>query len=191
MTSKYEDLVYVYPAVDEHLKRRAREHAEHFLARVSLDAAVTNGEREFERNIMSLYGYPNFDAQMIQRLKLSIFERCIDELIAQELLALDTRAPDTGETAMTTEHHSHHAHHHADAEKSAEDTSGPATSQADTPQTGGSATTDTSTNASADQVGSQDPPAASPAVEVQANDRKAVPVGENAEKAPSDDDLPF
>jgi hypothetical protein len=77
---------------------------------------------------------------------------------------------------MTTQHHHHH-------QKAAED----AQEKADTPQSGGSATTDTSTNAASDQVGTQEPAAETPAVEVQANDRESAPVGQGAEQAPAGD----
>jgi hypothetical protein len=75
---------------------------------------------------------------------------------------------------MTTQHHHHH-------EKAAESES----EKADTPQSGGSATTDTSTNAAGHQVGTQEPAPETAAVEVQANDRESVPVSQDAEQAPA------
>ena len=98
-------------------------------------------------------------------------------------VAPDTLAPNIGATTMPEHDHSHHHHH--DHAKAADDASGPGKSAADTPQTGGSSTSADSTNAASDQVGSQEAPPAPAPVDVQANDRPDVAVGQDASKPAS------
>lgn len=106
----------------------------------------------------------------------------------------DILAPNTGATTMTEHDHlrSHHHHHDAaDLSKGAQDTNGPGKSAVDTPQTGGNSTSADSTNAASDQVGSQEPAPEPTTDDVKVDVREPVPVGQDAQKAPSDDSDAF
>lgn len=170
---------------------------------ITLELAIDDGERfqpfdrELQRKLTEAFGVRMYDAEAVMQmtaLALDVLSAMITEYFLSEL-AIDTRSPPTGAIDMSKEHeHSHHSHHGAAAEtssKGSQDTAGPATTAADVGQTGGSATTDTSTNAAADQVGSQD--AAGPVVgagqpETVITGSDPEPVNDRAETAAKGDD---